>query len=266
MNENITQIDLFRLQPLHHQPRVDFNLETIEELAQSIKSVGLIQPIVVCTDGENYRIIAGERRWRAAQLLSMEKIPCIIKDIDPNRRHEIALIENIQREELSPLEEARAIKYLMEQFGHTHDTLALKIGKKRSTISNLLRILQLPEDILEGLSKNQINLSHAKLILSQNDPKVRQKLWKKIISKKFSVQQAEEWVKKNQDISKNEGSLVNIAKLSPNVRHLCDQMKALLGTKVCIQGNEQKGKIEITYYSQSDLERIAEIFVTNNIK
>lgn len=261
--QRVLNLSTSQLKPLVDQPRTEFYSSTLDELAVSIKSYGILQPIVVShTDiPEQYTIIAGERRWRAAQLAGLETIPCVLRQPSEHSSLELALIENIQREELSPLDEARAFSKLLDEHAYTQDTLASKVGKDRATISNSLRLLSLPPEILTDLQAKSITAGHARALCSLDEKKMQLKVRDMIVSKKLSVRQTEDIVKelkRDRDSNDTHGS----PQLSPDLRHLCDQFKGHLGTKVRITGSADRGRIEISYYTFEDLERISDLMLS----
>lgn len=238
------------------QPRTDFNAEEMAELIMSIREKGIIQPIVVRPKNDKYEIIAGERRWRAAKEVGFDTIPVTIKNVSDKEALEMSLIENIQREDLNPLEEARAYQFLMEQYKISHEEIAKALGKDRSTISNTVRLLKLPEDIQQEIRNEHLTMGHARALLGIDDP-VRQKLLaKKIVKKGLSVRETESLAKKE---------VTGVVKgteekqRDPYLLKIIEQLQHLFGTKVIIFGKSKKGKIEITYYSEDDLSRILDV-------
>lgn len=260
---SVIMLKIAQLTPLKDQPRTEFYSNTLDELAASIKNYGIIQPIVVSpgnTDNQ-YTIIAGERRWRAAQIAGLETLPCVIRESQEHSALEVALIENIQREELSPLDEAKAFSRLLDEHAYTQETLASKVGKDRATIANSLRLLGLPPEILADLQAKVITAGHARALCSLDEKKLQLKVRDMVISKKLSVRQTEDVVKelkRNRDPSESGPK----QQLSQDLRQLCDQFKGHLGTKVRISGDADRGKIEISYYTFEDLERIAELMLS----
>jgi ParB family chromosome partitioning protein len=257
----LKNVSVDELSPMANQPRRSFEQETLEELAQSIRSYGIIQPLIVTTD-ENLSIIiiAGERRWRAAKIAGLKEVPCIFRKREEHSKLELALIENIQREELTPVEEAISIQQLIDEHEYTHDHLADKLGKSRSTITNAIRILSLPLKIKNDLHNKIITLGHAKAICSLNEEKLQLKVHHSIINRKLSVRQTEDLVK---DLKRDKKPKKLVDNISPDLRYVCDQFKGHLGTKVKITGDTNKGKIEISYYTIDDLERISELILGN---
>jgi ParB family chromosome partitioning protein len=250
-----------QLTPMINQPRKLFDTDAIEELAQSIRNYGILQPLVV-TKGEDklLYIVAGERRWRAAKIAGLNQVPCIFRESHDHSELEIALIENIQRENLSPLEEALCMQQLLDDHQYTHEVLAQRLGKNRTSITNSIRILQLPEKIKADLHTKQISAGHAKALISLDTKQLQLKAHQIIINKKLSVRQTEDLVrvlKKDKNPEKLQDAI------SPDLRYICDQFKGHLGTKVKIAGDTNHGKIEISYYTMDDLERISELILGN---
>jgi ParB family chromosome partitioning protein len=263
-DQRVLQLPVSDLKPLNEQPRTEFYSSTLDELATSIKSYGILQPLVVTPSSENpqgYTIIAGERRWRAAQLAGLTHVPCVQRQPSEHSSLELALIENIQREELSALDEARAFSRLIDEHSYSQDNLAAKVGKDRATIANSLRLLGLPSEILNDLQTKAITAGHARALCSLDEKKLQLKVRDMIVSKKLSVRQTEDIVK---ELKKDRDAIEPNSKtsLAPDLRHLCDQFKGHLGTKVRITGTADRGKIEISYYTFEDLERISELMLT----
>lgn len=259
--QKVVQLPLEMVVPSIDQPRKQFNDENIAQLAESIENVGIIQPILVEVgqDGK-YKIIAGERRWRAARLKGLKSIPCIVKNVDQLAKIEIALIENIQRENLNPIDEAQAYQRLVEEHLYTQETLAKKIGKDRSTVANSLRLLQLPSEVIDDLRDNRISAGHARALCILSDRSLILRLRDLVIRKSLSVRQTEKYAKKlNSQMKSMSPDLKK--DISLDMRFLCDQFKGHLGTKVKIVGDNDKGKLEISYFSQEDLERISDLIL-----
>lgn len=235
------------------QPRRSFDEENLQELAASIKEHGVLQPLVVREKGDNYEIVAGERRWRAAILAGLKTVPVIIRDIDDLQASEIALIENLQREDLTAVEEAMAYKQIIEKFNYTQEELAQKIGKSRAYIANTLRILNLPPSIIEMIASRKITAGHARAILGYDNKNDQIAAAQEIVSAGLSVREAEKRVKKKRIVEKFSFSK------TPEVLDLEERMQKFFGTKAEIIENRHGGKIEITYYSSDDLLRIIEL-------
>lgn len=250
-------ISLIKANPF--QPRKVFNQESIEELSESIKSCGLIQPILVeeSLDG-GYIIIAGERRFRASTLAGLTTIPVIIKNLSEEAKLEIALVENIQREDLTPIEEAKAYKKLMDVMHLTQDEVAQKVGKKRSTISNSIRLLNLPDDLQSSVNNGSLSAGHARTLLSLDNPNRQRAVFNKIKDNKLSVRATEKLVNNyNNEIKQNK---IEKNRSNPDIQYIEQQFIDAFGTKVKLLGDLNRGKIEITYFSQDDLSRIMELF------
>lgn len=251
--ETVEYIDINLISPNENQPRVDFDKKALSELADSIKIHGLIQPILVRKIGSKYEIIAGERRWRACKIADVKEIPCIIKNIDQEVSAKFALIENIQREDLNPIEEAMAYKKLMEDFNLTQEEVAKAVGKSRSYIANTVRLLNLHEKIIEYITKGQLTAGHGKALLSIKDKDKQLLAAEQIINNNLNVRETEEITnKKSNNKSKEKDKESYIIELEENL------MK-ILGTRVNLVQGSKKGKIEIEYYGNEDLERIIDI-------
>lgn len=252
--ESLLEIEIERIVPGQAQPRTDFNEESLKELAQSIKEKGIIQPIVVSRVGDgSFRIIAGERRWRAAKIAGLDKIPAVVKDVSPAEAVEIALIENIQREDLDPVETALAFDRLLREFNITQEELSKRVGKDRATISNYLRILRLTDEVKQYLKDGTLTMGHAKAILSVEDPQIQIEIANMVIKKSLSVRQTEELVKKFLNkVDKQKPSI----KIIPEIAELEDKLTSELGYRVKILHKGKKGKLEIFYNSLDELEGI----------
>lgn len=253
-------VDHIRKNP--HQPRKNFNEEKLEELGASIKKHGLIQPITVRYIGEKrFELISGERRLRAAKLVGLEEIPAFIREADDEQSMAFALIENIQREELNPLEVALGYKRLLEEFDYTQAEVAERVGKNRSTVTNMLRLLNLPDFIQFALKENQISMGHARALITIEDEDVQQKILKKVIEQGLSVRQIEEEVRKLSSPSKPRSKSGSTATASnPFYNEISTRLRDTFSTKVNIKPKKNGGEIRIEYYSDDDLERILGIF------
>lgn len=260
----IREIRLINIHPMKNQPRQHFDEKGIEELSASIRAYGVIQPLIVTEiGGGEYQLIAGERRWRAAKGAGMVSVPCIVRtSMREHTKLEVALIENIQREELSPVEEAKALQQLVDLYSYNQDEVAQKIGKDRSTVSNALRLLSLPQEILDDLQQKKISSGHARALCSIDTKSDQLAIRDLILSKKLSVRQTEALIKKLKN-GLRPSSKNRLEDISPDLRHLCDLFKGHLGTKVKISGAAERGKIEISYYSLEDLERISDLMLGN---
>jgi ParB family chromosome partitioning protein len=256
--ETVINIPLNKIKPNRFQPRQKFNKEKLEELAESIKKHGLAQPILVSPSivpGE-YEIIAGERRYRASKLAGNKDIKAIVKlGADDKQRFDLALIENLQREDLDPVEEAKAYKRLSEEFGHTHENIAEIIGKDRSVISNALRLLFLPEDVQLLISEGRISAGHGRILAGLEDETQIRAFAEQIVKEKLSVRAIEQLISSAKPKKEREQKVQQQKELE--LINLTEEIQRKIGTKANIAGSSKKGKIEIYYYSLEDLERIA---------
>lgn len=250
--EAVEYIDINLISPNKNQPRKNIDKKALAELADSIKAHGLIQPIIIRKVGKKYEIIAGERRWRASKIAGLEEIPCIIKDIDDKVSSKYALIENIQREDLNPIEEAIAYKKLMEDYDLTQEELAKELGKSRSYIANTVRLLNLHEKVIEYISKGQLTAGHGKALLSIKDKEKQLQVAEEIIKKGLNVRDVE-------NISNKKDKKKDKDKKEPYIIEVEENLMRILGTKVNLVQGKKKGKIEIEYYGNEDLERIIDI-------
>lgn len=237
------------------QPRNIFDEKALAELAQSIKTHGIIQPLIVVPNGERYTIVAGERRWRAAIKANLKVVPVVVKNYTQQQVAEIAIIENLQREDLNPIESARAIKDLMDNYNMTQERVADKIGKSRPAVANTLRLLTLPEQIIDLVLANKLSAGHARALLSIDDEKIQKELAIKTVEKKFSVRDLEQYIKKMAKASANAQKYEK----SLELKTFLNDMNRIFATKVDVLGNDNKGRIIINYYSAEDLQRIFDI-------
>ena len=257
--EKIAYISLEEIRTKKDQPRKDFEKDALKELSESIKVHGVIQPILLRKKEDMYEIIAGERRYRASILAKLKEIPSIILDAKDEDVAKLALIENVQREDLNPIEEALAYKNLMEDFGLKQDQLAETIGKSRSYITNSLRLLNLDKEVIDYLYKGDLTQGHGKVLLGIKDKEAQVELAKRIIETGLNVRKTEEEVKKVKEENGDEPKSKTPVKRDPYIVDLEDQLIRTLGTKVKLNMGDKKGKIEIEYYSDEDLQRIFEI-------
>ena len=256
------QIKLSLIEPNSGQTRKDFNSELIQELADSIKKYGVLQPLLVQKKDEHYEIIAGERRWRAAKEAGLKEVPVVIREYTKQQSMEIALIENVQREDLNPIEEAMAYQQLMQEFELTQEEIAERVSKSRVTITNSMRLLKLDKRVQEMLIQGLITGGHARALLALEDGEQQYQISLKIVSEKLSVREVEKLVKALGKPKKNtkEKEAEEEKDLSFIFRDLEERMKQAMGTKVVINKRDRnKGKIEIEYYSKAELERIVEL-------
>jgi ParB family chromosome partitioning protein len=259
-----SEVDIDLLQPNEHQPRVHMDEARLEDLARSIRANGIIQPILVRRAGDGYRIIAGERRWRAAQRAGLLKVPVVVRDVPDGSKKELlelALIENLQREDLNPVEEAAAYRRLAEEFGLTQDHIASAVGKDRSSVANYLRLLKLPEEVRADLASGALSMGHARALLALPDPAAQRHAAREVIARGLSVRDTELLVKRLATANRNPergGRNPEPPKADVHTRAAEDRMRFALGTKVRIARRGQRGTIEIEFTSEAELNRIYE--------
>ncbi len=247
------------IRPNRSQPRKHFDEAKLLELAETIKEKGILDPLMVRRVDGGYELIAGERRWRAAQKAGLKEVPVIVREADDREVLEISLIENLQREDLNPIEEAEGFRDLIEKFEISHEEVSRRVGKDRTTITNALRLLKLSPEIQNHLIQNRISAGHARAILSLESKENQRELCNLIIEKGLSVREAESWAKRWAEKSKRRAGIEKRREeLLGQLQTLQDSLRRHLGTKVKIQARGKKGKIEIEYYSLEDLERIVE--------
>ncbi len=252
--ERFAELDLDLLKPSSEQPRTHFDPKAIDELAKSIKESGVLQPIVVVPELDHYKIIVGERRWRAAQKAGLEKIPALVRPMGVEKQLEISLVENLQREDLNPMEVASAYHRMAEELNYTQEEIAEKVGKDRASVANYMRLLKLPGAIQKMLSDQILSMGHARALLSIEDAERQRSVAAQISQQNLSVRAVEK-------IAKSEKKTPAKSKKSakdPDLLALQDEMIKLLGTKVDISGTSQKGTVKISYYSLEELNRIFE--------
>lgn len=256
--KGVDEIELSKITPNPNQPRKRFDESALQELANSIKVHGVIQPLVVNKlDNGNYMIIAGERRWRASKIAGLEKVPVVIKNYTDKQIKEISIIENLQREDLNPIEAARAIKQLMEEYNLTQETVAERIGKSRSNIANTLRLLSLYPEVIKMVEDGRLSSGHAKTLVSIDDTTTQIKLAKQSCDGKMSVRDLEKAVRNYLNPSKTKPSKTNEQSLE--LKELISDMQRVFSTKVSAIGNDNKGRIYIDYYSRDDLDRLSDL-------
>lgn len=270
-NREVLEIDLNDIYPNENQPRLNFNKDKIEELSSSIKENGLIQPIVVRKGKkEKYEIIAGERRYRASKLAKLKTIQAIVMDIDKETSARLALIENIQREDLNPIEEALGYKSIIDEFKITQEELSTSIGKSRSYISNSMRLLNLDKEVIDLIERGEISTGHGKALLGLKTKREQKNLAEKIIANSLSVRETENLVKDKKDTKKKNTTKEKVKKSDEGINNeefyfenIREELMSTLGTKVEIKEYSNLGKIEIDYYGDDDLKRIIDIIVKN---
>lgn len=258
----ILMLKLDLVQPNKEQPRKTFDEEKINELAESIKNYGVLQPLLVQKNDSFYEIIAGERRWRAAKAAGLKEVPAVLKEYSKQEAMEISLIENVQRADLNPIEEALGYKQLIDEFGLTQEEIAVRVAKSRTVITNTMRLLKLDEQIRNMLVQGVITSGHARALLSLEDIQMQLKAAKEILDKKLSVRETERLVKRLQKETSGEKKeeKKKDETLALIYQDLEDRMKSVMGTKVSIHNKDKnKGRIEIEYYSEAELERIVEM-------
>lgn len=254
----IWTVGIDKLKPSPYQPRSQFDKASLEELAQSIKTSGILQPIVVRKSGASaFEIVAGERRWRAAQIAGMHDVPVIVKDFDDRQTLELALIENIQRQDLNPVEEAEAYQRLADEFNLTQQQIAEKVGRDRATVANAIRLLQLPMEVREMIGRQELSVGHAKVLLSIADPKDQKKWAQKVFKDGLSVRHLEKILKKGD--GKEPVEPTEAGKVAGRlVEALREELQKELGTKVAIDYADGKGKLSIHFYSDDQLNNLTE--------
>jgi len=252
IQQGVRNIPVEKIKANKYQPREDFNQEALNDLAISIKEKGFIQPILVRSKQGEYELIAGERRFRAAKQLGYKEMPAIIKDVSDLDSLEISIIENIQRENLNPIDQAKAYKRLSEEFNMTQEKVADTIGKDRATVANIMRLLNLPVKIQEYVSRGTISMGHARAILGLNRESEQMRLCTKVIKDDLSVRDTESYAKK---ISISRAKSKD-TKEDPNLNSIEQELREIFGTKVKILKSKKGGKIEIEFYSNADMERV----------
>jgi ParB family transcriptional regulator, chromosome partitioning protein len=252
-------IPLEKIYPNENQPRKTFEPAALHDLATSLRAHGMIQPILVTRKEKGFMIIVGERRWRAALQIEMEQIPCIVKDYTERELYEVALIENLQRENLSVIEEANAYQYLMEEYELNHDQLGDALGKSRSYVANTIRLLQLSSPVMELVKAGKLSGSQGRALLGVSEEDLQLKLARRVVESKLNVRQVEEMVRQER---KKQVKKPAPKRKDPELLALESRLQEFLSTKVTIVHGVKKGKIEIEYYNQQDLERILELLET----
>ncbi|NLM42041.1 MAG: ParB/RepB/Spo0J family partition protein [Firmicutes bacterium] len=251
---DVQQIPLELIEPNPYQPRQHFDEEKLQELAQSIAELGLLEPVLVRRTGQTYQLIAGERRVRAARIAGLSEVPALVKDFGDLEVMQVALIENLQREDLNPIEEAEGYQRLIEEFGFTQSQAAQAVGRKRSSIANALRLLNLEESEKQMVREGQLSVGHAKVLLGVANKKKRAELAKKVVSEDLSVRQLEELVKKPERVPRGTAKM-----RSPELVQLEEDLQRRFGTKVTVTYKKGAGRISIEYYSDEELERLLEL-------
>lgn len=250
--DRYAEVEIEKVRPNPQQPRTMFDDQSIDELARSIRETGIIQPVLVVPEEDHYKIIVGERRWRAAQKAGLRSIPVIIRNISVDKQLEISLIENIHREDLNPLEIAQAFQRLSEELGLTQQEIADKVGKDRASVANYIRLLKLPEEIKQFIRENKLSMGQARAILALEEPELQLLVARQVVEKGFSVRETEKLVQKFKERPPRAQKSLE----DPDLKALEEDLIKFLGTKVAISGNRNKGTIKIFYFSLDDLNRI----------
>lgn len=254
-NYGIDEIDLELIDPMLDQPRQSFDDNSISELAQSIERDGVISPLIVVRADDRYSIVAGERRFRASKLAGLNSVPCIVKDLSDEQIYKLSLIENIQREDLNPIDEAEAYQRLIEKFNYTQEQLAEGLGKSRSSIANSLRLNKLSEAVKQSIRDSKISLGHAKVLAGLDSKELQEKLCRRVINENLSVRELEAVIKQKPVIKKSYKDFSD-----PELMAFERSLKSKLGLKAAIKGNMQKGRIILTYSNTDELNTIYNIF------
>lgn len=255
----IAYININDIKPNSNQPRKTFDEEKLEELAASIEEHGLIQPLVLRESGKGYEIVAGERRWRAARKIGIKELPCIVRELTDEENMLLAIIENMQREDLNPIEEAEGLKQMIDTYGLTQEQVSKSVGKSRPYIANCLRLLKLPEPVMKYVSTGELSAGHAKVLAGLNDENKQIALAEDSIKKSWSVRELEKAVHDEKPAARKARKT---KEKNANVKRVEEELKEVLGTKVNLNQKGNKGKIEIEFYSKDELERLIEILKT----
>lgn len=259
----VQEIPVGDIDPNTEQPRRSFPEEAMTQLSASVKEQGILQPLLVVEQpGGRYRIVAGERRWRAARQAGLATVPCIVRDMDMIRQMEVSLIENLQREDLNPMEEAAAIRALMQQCGYTQETVAARLSKSRPVIANLLRLLTLPKEVAQMVREGQLSAGHARVLAGLDREEDKVALARETLAKGYSVRQLEQLVSLRREAESHGQAahkVKNARPLPPELKELEGRVRETLGMRATLSGNAKKGKIVLQYYSQEELERLYEV-------
>lgn len=254
-----TLVPITQIQPNPLQPRTVFDPARLQELANSIQANGIIQPLLLRGKGHQYELVAGERRLRAAKIAGLTEVPAIIQDYTDERLLEVALVENIQREDLNPIETAQALERLTREMSLSHEEIASRTGKDRTTITNMMRLLRLPADVQLLLAERRLSMGHARAILGLPTPELQMQLAEKAAAQGFSVRQVERLVQKMNEPREASGRPLQ----DPNIKAAVDELEKALGTRVrIIEKTDQRGRVEIEYYSQEELQRVYELILS----
>ncbi len=259
----VQEIPVGDIDPNTEQPRRSFPEEAMTQLSASVKEQGILQPLLVVEQpGGRYRIVAGERRWRAARQAGLATVPCMVRDMDMIRQMEVSLIENLQREDLNPMEEAAAIRALMQQCGYTQETVAARLSKSRPVIANLLRLLTLPKEVAQMVREGQLSAGHARVLAGLDREEDKIALARETLAKGYSVRQLEQLAALRREAESHGQAahkVKNARPLPPELKELEGRVRETLGMRATLSGNAKKGKIVLQYYSQEELERLYEV-------
>ena len=259
----VQEIPVGDIDPNTEQPRRSFPEEAMTQLSASVKEQGILQPLLVVEQpGGRYRSVAGERRWRAARQAGLATVPCIVRDMDMIRQMEVSLIENLQREDLNPMEEAAAIRALMQQCGYTQETVAARLSKSRPVIANLLRLLTLPKEVAQMVREGQLSAGHARVLAGLDREEDKVALARETLAKGYSVRQLEQLAALRREAESHGQAarkVKNARPLPPELKELEGRVRETLGMRATLSGNAKKGKIVLQYYSQEELERLYEV-------
>lgn len=257
----VNEVEISELRANPYQPRKNFDEDgSLHELSESVKQHGIIQPLIVRKSIRGYEIVAGERRFRAAKQVGLTKVPVVVREYTDNEMMEIALVENLQREDLNPIEVAMAYQKLLNHLGLTQEQLSERVGLSRSHVTNFMRLLQLPVEIQDDVSRGTLSMGHARALLGVKDPDLQKKLAKKVIEEDTSVRQLEEWIQRLNQTGKQKNEKQKPEQdLSPEMKHYEGVLQEIFSTSVKIRPGRRKGRIEIEYYSERELERIVEL-------
>ncbi len=256
--DRIHYIDINDISPNPDQPRKHFNQSRLEDLAHSIRENGVIQPLVIQKKEHGYELVAGERRWRASRIASLEKVPCIIREFDEKQNLIVAIIENMQREDLDPIEEATGLQQMIYKYGFTQEQVSASLGKSRAYIANSVRLLKLPEEIQKKMSENKISAAHGRTLLAIEDPKKQLLIADRIEKEGLSVRAVEE-IAKNLKSGDRNLPVKKKKEKSAEIQSVENDLRSLMGTKVSIVQGKKSGKIELEYYSKEDLNRLIDL-------
>lgn len=256
-DDEVRELDLDRIAANPYQPRRNFDENALAELAASIKEHGVIQPIIVRGVGDGYQIVAGERRVRASKMAGLTKVPAVIREFSETQMMEIALVENIQRADLNPIEEASAMQRLMSEFGLTQERMAARVGRSRPYVANILRLLSLPDEVKDHVSRGTITMGHARALAGLSDVSAIRRMARQIVEDKLSVRDVEAMTTKS--TARKPAKRAKPKKAVPELRDASEELMRVFGTNVRIVGDNRRGKVEIEYFSEDDLERILEI-------